>query len=483
MSLQIVVRSGKDADAVEAMLERFYPGWDVRVETLKGARSVDKALDRLLDVVGKGFTIILLGREDKGLAEQLAPHLPYTAVVHVVPKARVRNARLEQLAQEVMRARARLRATTWWNSSLESYMFTVKPCPGCKPVVGGDLEPSYEVFIGLGYTHKLLSRLVGFSIGRNPLIVRTRGSVHEVYTGPELAARLDFRDEGLKPVVLEVRHHSDYSVDVEALLKANQAVLDAFEKLSLDYLKGLGDFDTIIVPWSGGKDSTAALLLAAKAYGVKRIVAVYTDTGTEFPQTHEYVEKTAEKLGVRVYRAYAGVDRELLEKRKPMPSHDNRWCTGLKIAATEKAILELAEGRTLVILGDRDAESPRRAVRPPTRRMGEIVFAAPLRFWSAAHIQLYILRNGLPLNPLYMYGFYRIGCYMCPSLRSWELYVITNTRIYWTLTGKQIFRRFIAVRAAGLKPRGKSEIATYRSILGLNLCCDACDARGGCPTA
>jgi len=31
---RVIVRSGKDADAVRAMLERFYPGWNVEVATL-----------------------------------------------------------------------------------------------------------------------------------------------------------------------------------------------------------------------------------------------------------------------------------------------------------------------------------------------------------------------------------------------------------------------------------------------------------------
>ena len=209
------------------------------------------------------------------------------------------------------------------------------------------------------------------------------------------------------------------------------------------------------------------------------MVALFTDTGTEFPQTVEYVERLAAKLGVRLYKAYAGVDRELLAKRKPLPGHDSRWCTGLKIAATERAILELAEGRTLVVLGDRDAESPRRSARPPVRGMGEIVFAAPLRFWSAAHVQLYLYMNGVEPNPLYELGFYRIGCYMCPSLRSWELYIIRSTSLYYRLLRSPIFREFMMRRAAGKVVRGEKPVETgYRSVLGLTLCCDV-----RCPTA
>ena len=474
MRLELIVRSKRDADAVKAMLERFYPEWDIEVRTLKGARRVDDALQALGD--GAGFRIIMLGREDSGLARDLSSRVPPTTVVHVVPRARVRNARLEHLAQELARARARFRASVWWSG--DSYVFSPRGCNGCKPILSLErVEPSYEVFIGLGRTAELLSKLIGRDVPRNPLLVRREANIHEVYSGDRLVARLRFRDEGLRPEVLEVDGVGGFEARLERLIEANKAVIDAFERASARFLEALGDFDTVIVPWSGGKDSTAALLLALKVYGPRRVTAVFTDTGTEFPDTVEYVHKVARRLGVRLYVAYAGVDKALLEEGKPLPSHDNRWCTGLKIAATEKAILELADGRTLVVLGDRDAESPRRASRPTIRKVGDIVFAAPLRLWSAAHVQLYLLYKGIKLNPLYELGFYRVGCYMCPSLRSWELYVITSTRLYYRLVGSKIFRLFMLKRLAK-RPSVAAGLggAMVRSVLGLTMCCDTCAA-------
>ncbi len=446
VSLTVIVRSRKDADAVEAAIERFYPDWGVRVRTLHGARSLDRVLDELGDL-GDGFYVVLLGREDERVAERLKGFLPPNAVVHVVPRARVRNARLELIAWELARARTRLRSTVWWCSG--GYLFSSSGGDGCRLLVEG-AEPSYEPFLGLGRVHQLLSRLIGVDVPRTPLIVRTRSTVHEVYGGDRLVARLDFTDKGLRPRVLEI-HGGGVDVDVNDVVRVNRRVLEVFEKTSIGFLRSLESFDTVIVPWSGGKDSTAALLLSLKAFGARRVVAVFTDTGTEFPETIDYVERVSRMLGVRVHRAYAGIDRELLEGRRPLPTHDDRWCTGLKIAATERAVAELAEGRTLVVLGDRDAESPRRSSRPPVRRSGveEVVYAAPLRFWSAAHVQLYLVSNGIPLNPLYELGFYRIGCYMCPSLRSWELYIILSTRLYYELIRSPVFRRFIWKRVHG----------------------------------
>jgi 3'-phosphoadenosine 5'-phosphosulfate sulfotransferase (PAPS reductase)/FAD synthetase/3'-phosphoadenosine 5'-phosphosulfate sulfotransferase len=471
VTLRVVVRGKKDADAVKAMLSRFYPEWSVEVVTLKGARSVEHALSQLESMGDSTFTVVLLGREDEKLARELADSLPPTYVVHVVPRARVRNARIEMIAQELLRARARFRSMVWWNEDQQAYVFAARARG--KLLTPEKPEPSYEPFLGLGRTNRVISKLVGRYVPSNPLLVRMEKNVHTIFSGPELVAKLHFRDDGLSPKVLEVHEFKGVEVSIDSLLRANRWVLEAYEKASMEFLKSLGDFDTIIVPWSGGKDSTAALILAMKLYGRKRVTALFTDTGTEFPQTVEYVERMSKVLGVKVYRAYAGVDQELEAGRMPMPTHDNRWCTGLKIAAGERALLELASGRTLVILGDRDAESPRRSARPPVRGVGEIVFAAPLRFWSAAHVQLYIVAHGIPMNPLYEMGFYRIGCYMCPSLRSWEVFVMAETPLYFRLLRYPIFRRFLNER---LLSKTRREVAQQpelqvQSLLGVSMCC------------
>jgi len=128
-----------------------------------------------------------------------------------------------------------------------------------------------------------------------------------------------------------------------------------------------------------------------------------------------------------------------------MPRHDNRWCTGLKIQAVEKAIEELAQGNTLVITGDRDAESRPRSMRSPCRDTGSnIKTISPIKLWSTAHTQLYLTMKNIPLNPLYLYGFYRIGCYICPALRSLEKFIIVNNKdIYETVNKLSLFKRYI----------------------------------------
>ncbi len=89
-----------------------------------------------------------------------------------------------------------------------------------------------------------------------------------------------------------------------------------------------------------------------------------------------------------------------------MPTHDNRWCTSRKIASVMVTIAKLSEGNTLIITGDRNAESRRRSLRPSVRVLDKnTIMLTPIKLWSGAHVQLYILKKGLRFNPLYEKGF------------------------------------------------------------------------------
>ena len=444
--LRILVRAGKDAAAVRAALERFYQGWGIDVDTLRGVRSVDDMLARIWEFFDKDphrLMILLLGREDASKLHEIEEKAPPTLFAHVVPRSKVRNARLELIAAEIARARAKIRLRTAWDKERRVFVFTGRG----EPLERLSYEPSFEAFIGIGAFPRLVELLSGGRIGENPLVLRTHGGLHLVYNGPGVRAELEISDTGLAP---RARILGGEAVDVSlnSLIEANRGYIGVLEEASAQFLRSLGEFDTVIVPWSGGKDSTAALLLAIKVYGAERITALYVDTGTEFPATRHYVHRVADKLGIRLVEAYAGLDKAL-RNGMPLPSHDNRWCTGLKIETIERKVRELARGRALLVIGDRDAESPRRSNRPPIRPgpASNVLAVAPLKLWSAAHIQLYILSKGLPLNPMYLAGFYRIGCYMCPALRSWEILSLsTDRKTYIRLLKSPIFRSFISHR-------------------------------------
>ncbi len=95
-------------------------------------------------------------------------------------------------------------------------------------------------------------------------------------------------------------------------------------------------------------------------------------------------------------------------------------------------------------MGDRDTESEARARKPPVRRRRGYLEAAPLKQWATIHVQHYIWSRGLPLNPLYKLGFYRLGCYICPALTSLERFIMLR-KLLDRLRGMPWFEKYISM--------------------------------------
>jgi len=406
---KILVRAKKDADAVRAALNVFYRDWNISVETLGGVRSKEDFYSAIMEKIDqKAYNLVIVGREDYDKL-MLEPNLPWNTYIQPIPRQKVRNARLPMIKNAIERGKAKIRTTIYWR---ESYI--LGKGNGLKLDV--ENHPAYDPFLLWGvHSLAMLSNYIG-EVGGVALLVRKMGGEHDVYIGPKLVAKLKIPDHGLPRGERLSPQYEETSPD--ALAVANQELLSRMEELSISLIKDVGkDYDTVIVPWSGGRDSTATLLLTLKALG-RRVKAIYVDMGLEFNITRRYVEEVAKNL--RVDLEIAKVDLLHHVREKGLPSHRDRWCTKLKINALYSKIREISSGKTLIIVGDRDAESELRSKRPFIRRHEEFIQVAPIKLWSAAHAQVYLLINKVPLNPLYMLGFYRIGCWICPSLRGWE---------------------------------------------------------------
>jgi 3'-phosphoadenosine 5'-phosphosulfate sulfotransferase (PAPS reductase)/FAD synthetase len=71
-----------------------------------------------------------------------------------------------------------------------------------------------------------------------------------------------------------------------------------------------------VVSVSGGKDSTALLLLAIERQSDP--IAVFADTGNEHPQTYEYLDYLRETLGLPIRTVKADFTRLMEGKRRYM---------------------------------------------------------------------------------------------------------------------------------------------------------------------
>lgn len=177
------------------------------------------------------------------------------------------------------------------------------------------------------------------------------------------------------------------------------------------------------VSFSGGADSTAVLLLAVEELGPERVVAVYSDTGLEYPETAKYVEEIASKLGIELIVLKPRVNPLEEIRRRGLMSVKNRWCTRLLKLEPLKEYY-YSRGVKLYLDGARNYESTLRAKTPrlsenPT--LPSVHRALPIKTWPRILVQLYLASRGVSQNPLYDRGLTRIGCVVCPAMHRYEL--------------------------------------------------------------
>ena len=217
----------------------------------------------------------------------------------------------------------------------------------------------------------------------------------------------------------------------------------------------------IIVTFSGGKDSLAALLWVRNNMS-KKFTTVFCDTGWESDLTYKYIDEIDRKLNLNIVRLrskkYSSLV-DLSEKKKRFPSSQHRFCTSeLKNIPMIDYLLDEVNDDFIVIQGIRGAESASRAAMNAqcnyfkyylqpykvdkngnpkfhTYRRREILefcknhatdVIRPIFDWSAQQVIDYILDNGLEPNPLYRMGMKRVGCFPCIMAGFQEIHQIST---------------------------------------------------------
>jgi 3'-phosphoadenosine 5'-phosphosulfate sulfotransferase (PAPS reductase)/FAD synthetase len=233
----------------------------------------------------------------------------------------------------------------------------------------------------------------------------------------------------------------------------------------------------ILVSLSGGKDSTATLLMAIELHGRENVRAVFADTGNEHPLTCEYALGYLPRVtGVAVEVVRASFEDEFATKRRNLariaagepesavygkrrfmydwtpeaaaralellhptgnpfldlclvrggfPSRKRQYCTQyLKTEPLTEYALGLIErhGAVESWQGVRAGESEARRRLPAyeVRGAGYSIYRPILR-WSAADVFEAHRAAGIEPNPLYRMGMSRVGCMPCINAAKAEL--------------------------------------------------------------
>jgi len=239
---------------------------------------------------------------------------------------------------------------------------------------------------------------------------------------------------------------------LELCLKESARALAAIAERGLDHW---------ILTFSGGKDSTTAVIVAIETVlreklHISRIDVVYSDTLMEIPVIHFYAIQFMNFLSdyerLRSLPLHLHVVRPVLEERfwvcllgkgYPPPHQRFRWCTRrLKIAPVEAALKAYVNpNRTAILTGVRFGESSSRDRRlnHSCRRGGECgqgawlqysarlqaFYLAPIAYWRECEVWDFLNFVapdwGYPTQMLerdvYRGRETRFGCWMCTVVR------------------------------------------------------------------
>jgi len=220
------------------------------------------------------------------------------------------------------------------------------------------------------------------------------------------------------------KHHTEE----KALFEAEDLIKQAIERHK----------PNIYVAFSGGKCSEVVLHMALKYW--KDIPVMFNNTGVEFPETIEFIQKLKKEWKLNLIETHPEKTFWDCVKKYGIPSiksasqkkHGSgtrpKCCYHLK---EKPALLEIRKnGFKACMTGIRGEESYNR--RNLMKFCGQRYYQKtwgiwkyhPIIFWEHKQMEDYIKQSKLPINQAYLKwnGLYkRVGCLPCTSYKDWKV--------------------------------------------------------------
>lgn len=230
-----------------------------------------------------------------------------------------------------------------------------------------------------------------------------------------------------------------------------------------------------VVSVSGGKDSTATLLIALENCNKENIIPIFCDTGNEHEEVYSYLDYLEFRLNIKIVRLKGDFSKEIARKRMfiardqrtgrkngrrlrwtnkakrralsvlypsgnpfldlcmwkgRFPSRKAQFCTEeLKRNLAVEFQLDLIDQGHSVLSwqGVRRDESLARRNAKKIERIGPKLWTfRPIVEWTAMDVFNFASQRAVSHNPLYRQGMGRVGCMPCINARKNEILEISK---------------------------------------------------------
>lgn len=252
---------------------------------------------------------------------------------------------------------------------------------------------------------------------RGRLVAKTKGG--SLYSAPELII-VDEPEPNNEPLRF---------VDIPGMVDKNKDLLEkltqeTIKKVFNTYVEYKNKVDVFYVAFSGGKDSIVTLDIVQRALPHNEFMVLFGDTGMEFPDTYDVVDKIEEECvrkGIRFERSKSQYSPSYTWNTIGPPAQKMRWCCSVHKTAPQILLLRKITGKSafkgMAMMGVRADESFSRSkydeLNFGTKHQGQYDFY-PIFTWNSAELFLYLYKENLIINETYKRGNSRAGCLVCP---------------------------------------------------------------------
>lgn len=243
-----------------------------------------------------------------------------------------------------------------------------------------------------------------------------------------------FHKADVNKVIEQIEKYKDqntyvYSNDyIDKFVQANQGRLNTIKEEAESFIKDTAsDYppESIVISFSGGKDSTVTADLTKRALSDPKLVHIFGDTTLEFPLTIDYAYRFRRNNPKAIFKVAKNKEQNFYSVCDDIgpPARMLRWCCSMfKTGPITRVLNSMYNDRSiLTFYGIRKCESVSRSKYKRIEENSEAIkiqkqkVASPIFLWRDIDIWLYLLGEHLDFNDAYRLGYDRVGCWCCPN--------------------------------------------------------------------